>query len=75
MRGTAPILQVSYDAAVYRATLGMAAVLLCPALQAYSVLTHMEIVDLLWADGIRPLLLRHYPGLSDEQITEAHAYA
>jgi hypothetical protein len=44
-------------------------------LSAYSVLTHEEIVDLLWADGIRPLLLRRYPGLSEAQITEAHAYA
>ena len=42
---------------------------------AYSVLTHEEIVDLLWTDQIRPLLLQHYPGLSEEQITEAHAYA
>src|SRR6478736_6023502 len=42
---------------------------------AYSVLTHEEIVDLLWTDAIRPLLLRRYPGLSEEQITQAHAYA
>src|SRR5256885_3080962 len=42
---------------------------------AYSVLTHEEIVDLLWTDEIRPLLLQRYPGLSEEQITEAHAYA
>jgi len=42
---------------------------------AYSVLTHEEIVDLLWTDQIRPLLLQRYPGLSEEQITEAHAYA
>ena len=42
---------------------------------AYSVLTHEEIVDLLWTDEIRPLLLKRYPGLSEEQITEAHAYA
>jgi hypothetical protein len=50
--------------------------LLCSTeLSAYSVLTHMEIVDLLWTDGIRPLLLKHYPELSEEQITEAHAYA
>jgi len=44
-------------------------------LSAYSVLTHMEIVDLLWTDGIRPLLHQHYPELSEDQITEAHAYA
>src|SRR5664279_6328658 len=42
---------------------------------AYSVLTHEEIVDLLWADQIRPLILKRYPGLTAEQITEAHAYA
>ncbi|HEY1400405.1 MAG TPA: zinc dependent phospholipase C family protein [Terriglobales bacterium] len=42
---------------------------------AYSVLTHEEIVDLLWSDEIRPLLLQRYPGLSDDQIKEAHAYA
>jgi uncharacterized protein (DUF433 family) len=42
---------------------------------AYSVLTHEEIVDLLWADEIQPLLLKRYPGLSEDQIREAHAYA
>ena len=42
---------------------------------AYSVLTHEEIVDLLWADEIRLLLLQRFPGLSEDQIKEAHAYA
>ncbi|MGB7556441.1 MAG: zinc dependent phospholipase C family protein [Candidatus Korobacteraceae bacterium] len=42
---------------------------------AYSVLTHEEIVDLLWADQIRPLILLRYPDLSEDQIEEAHAYA
>lgn len=42
---------------------------------AYSVLTHEEIVDLLWTERLRPLLLSRYPGLSDDQIKEAHAYA
>jgi uncharacterized protein (DUF433 family) len=50
--------------------------LMCGAASfAYSVLTHEEIVDLLWADEIRPLLLKRYPGLSEDQIREAHAYA
>ena len=44
-------------------------------LRAYSVLTHEEIVDLLWIDQIRPLLLARYPGLTDDQIRDAHAYA
>ena len=42
---------------------------------AYSVLTHEEIIDLAWTDAIRPLLLTRFPGLTEEQITEAHAYA
>ena len=32
-------------------------------------------MDLLWSDEIRPLLLKKYPGLSEDQIKEAHAYA
>src|SRR5580658_4832896 len=44
-------------------------------LSAYSVLTHEEIVDLLWTDEIRPLLGKRYPGLSEDQLKEAHAYA
>src|SRR5246500_1419533 len=42
---------------------------------AYSVLTHEEIVDLLWGDEIQPLLLKRYPDLTTDQIREAHAYA
>jgi hypothetical protein len=51
-------------------------VVVCPGISsAYSVLTHEEIVDLLWKDEIRPLLMKKYPGLTDDQIKEAHAYA
>ena len=51
-------------------------VLLCSAgAPAYSVLTHEEIVDLLWTSELRPLLLQRYPGLSDDQIRQAHAFA
>src|ERR1700686_4223027 len=47
----------------------------CSSSSAYSVLTHEEIVDLVWTDQLRPLFLKRYPGLTEEQITEAHAYA
>jgi len=51
-------------------------VLMCgSAAFAYSVLTHEEIIDLVWTDEIRPLLLNRFPGLTEEQITQAHAYA
>jgi hypothetical protein len=42
---------------------------------AYSVLTHEEIVDLVWTDELRPLLLKRFPALTEEQIKEAHGYA
>src|SRR5579864_3798592 len=42
---------------------------------AYSVLTHEEIVDLLWTDEIRPLLLKRFPALTEDQLKEAHGYA
>jgi hypothetical protein len=51
-------------------------VLLCSVgAPAYSVLTHEEIVDLLWTSEIRPLLIERYPGLSEDQIRQAHAFA
>ena len=42
---------------------------------AYSVLTHEELVDMLWKDQIVPLLQHRYPGIADDQRKEAHAYA
>ena len=59
-----------------RLTALLLVVLMCSSgLSAYSVLTHEEIVDLLWTDEIRPLLLKRFPGLTDDQLKEAHAYA
>jgi hypothetical protein len=45
------------------------------SLLAYSVLTHEEIVDLVWTDELRPLLLKRYPILTEDQLKEAHGYA
>ncbi|HLX86154.1 MAG TPA: zinc dependent phospholipase C family protein [Terriglobales bacterium] len=51
------------------------ALFVAQACNAYSVLTHEEIVDLLWKDHIRLLLLQRFPDTSEEQLREAHAYA
>ncbi len=53
----------------------LTALICTTSLSGYSVLTHEEIVDLLWTDGIRPLLLLKYPESSEDQLREAHAYA
>jgi hypothetical protein len=42
---------------------------------AYSVLTHEQIIDLQWKERIRPMIEARYPGLTPEQIRQAHAYA
>ena len=48
----------------------------CPNLSsAYSVLTHEQVVDLLWKDQIQPLLLRRFPNATAEDLQKAHAYA
>ena len=41
----------------------------------YSVLTHEQVVDLLWKDQIAPLLLKRFPHTSEEDLRKAHAYA
>ncbi len=43
--------------------------------RAYSVLSHEQVVDLAWKSHIIPLLSRRYPGITRDQIREAHAYA
>lgn len=58
-----------------RAVVFTIVLLACPTSFAYSVLTHEEIVDLLWTSDIRPLIQHRFPGLTDAQIKEAHAYA
>src|SRR5215471_9782136 len=42
---------------------------------AYSVLTHEELIDLAWNSSIRPLLLAKFPGATNSQLKDAHAYA
>src|SRR5579862_41777 len=42
---------------------------------AYSVLTHEEVVDLLWKDDIQPLLSRRFPTATADDLKKAHAFA
>ena len=58
-----------------RVVLLLAATLFASNSSGYSVLTHEELIDLAWNDSIRPLLLAKFPGATEEQLREAHAYA
>jgi hypothetical protein len=42
---------------------------------SYSVLTHEQIVDLLWKDQIQPLLLKRFPQSTPDDLKKAHANA
>lgn len=60
----------------------VAAVFICAAVisvptpaRAYSVLSHEEVVDMAWKTNIVPLLKQRFPGITDDDIRQAHAYA
>ncbi len=46
-----------------------------PKAHAYSVLSHEEVVDMAWKSNIVPMLRERFPGISDDDIRQAHAYA
>lgn len=46
-----------------------------PFCGAYSVLTHEQVVDLLWKDDIQPLLIKRFPGATEDDLRKAHAFA
>ena len=49
---------------------------LCSCLvSGYSVLTHEQVVDLMWKDQIQPLLLKRFPTATEQDLQKAHAYA
>ena len=60
---------------VHTMALVRAVCLFCCPVWGYSVLTHEQVVDLMWKDQIQPLLLKRFPGASDDDVLKAHAYA
>lgn len=46
-----------------------------PRSLSYSVLSHEEVVDLVWADTIRPWLMQRFPNASRDDLRRAHAFA
>ncbi len=42
---------------------------------AYSVLSHEAIIDDSWNPAIRPLLLKRFPGATDDELRQARAFA
>ena len=66
---------VSPRRALVHAAVLIGVLALAQACAGYSVLTHEEIVDLLWNQQIKPLLRARFPDATPEDLVEAHAYA
>jgi Zinc dependent phospholipase C len=60
---------------VHTMALVLAVCLFCCPVWGYSVLTHEQVVDLMWKDQIQPLLLKRFAGASEDDLLKAHAYA
>ena len=61
--------------AMFCITLMICVFAFAPLCAGYSVLTHEEIIDLLWDQQIQPLLLARFPDASPQDLVKAHAYA
>jgi hypothetical protein len=46
-----------------------------PPAYGYSILTHQAVIDASWEKDLKPLLLQRFPGATEEELWEAHAYA
>ena len=67
----------AYRSTVYRLATALVciAVLMPAPAHAYSVLSHEEVVDMAWKTNIVPMLKQRFPGITDDEIREAHGYA
>jgi zinc dependent phospholipase C len=50
-------------------------ILLAQVCAAYSVLTHEQVVDIVWKDQIQPLIKKRFPNVTEEDLRKAHAFA
>jgi hypothetical protein len=44
-------------------------------ISAYGVLSHEELIDISWDSDIKPALLKRFPTATEDELTQAHAYA
>jgi len=55
--------------------LALTLITVAPCVQAYSVLSHEAIIDSVWDDSIKPILLARFPAATPEDLTKAHGFA
>ncbi len=49
--------------------------LAAPCVRGYSVLTHEQVVDLVWKDQLAPMILARFPNTTPDELKKAHAFA
>src|ERR1700761_8181527 len=49
--------------------------LVCRPAEAYSLLTHEQLIDLTWQSSIVPLLRARYPNITPAELERARSYA
>jgi hypothetical protein len=64
-----------YSLVLYILLLVLSSVAAAPDAQAYSLLTHEQLIDLTWQGSIAPLLRSRYPNISEAELRGARAYA
>jgi zinc dependent phospholipase C len=72
---TLPGARIAAQILMYRLLPCVAALLLAPLANAYSVLTHEAIIDAAWETNLKPLLVKRFPQASPDDLRHAHAYA
>src|SRR5579863_1268378 len=61
---------------VAKVTASLLFIFICSGIgNGYSVLTHEEIIDLVWKDQLRPMLVARFPQATDDELKQAHGYA
>src|SRR4051812_49764083 len=49
--------------------------LILPISHAYSVLSHEQVIDLVWKDNLQPMILHRFPAATEDDLKRAHAFA
>jgi hypothetical protein len=72
-----PIVHPIYVRSLFRSACLVVLILLFSTVRgdAYSLLTHEQLIDLTWKSSIVPLLLSRYPTLTPAELEHARAYA
>jgi hypothetical protein len=71
-----PIKLMSIRGFVAKFTASLLFIFICSGIgNGYSVLTHEEIIDLVWKDQLRPMLVARFPQATDDELKQAHGYA